>query len=126
MSEIERRVGVSGLELAKACARAADEMQAEEIRVWDVTGKSSITDYVVVCSGSSMPHLRAILRDVAGHVEEWHGVRPPLSEGKADSRWVVLDYIDVMVHIMHQELREYYAIEQLWGEAQELLWRDGL
>jgi ribosome-associated protein len=113
---------IEGEKLAIACAKAANEMQAEDIRVWKVKGISSISDYMVVCSGSSMPHLRAILRDVAGHVEEWHGVKPPLSEGKADSRWVVLDYIDVMVHVMHSELREFYAIEKLWEKGEELFW----
>lgn len=114
---------VEGLALAKACALAADEIQAENIRVWDVKGKSSITDYMVVCSGSSMPHLRAILRDVAAHVLEWHNVKPPLSEGNADSRWVVLDYIDVMVHVMHDEMREFYNIENLFSDAKEISWK---
>ena len=52
-----------GKELALACARAAEEIQAEDIRLWDLRGLSSLTDFMVVCSGSSMPHLRAILRD---------------------------------------------------------------
>lgn len=107
-------------ELALACARAAEEIQAENIRVRDLRGLSSLTDFMVVCSGSSMPHLRAILRDVRDHVEEWTGQRPVNSEGKADSRWVVLDYIDVMVHVMHAEMREFYGLEELWGDAREL------
>ena len=108
---------VKGIELAKACVKAAEEIQAEDIQLWDVRGLSTITDFVVLCSGSSMPHLRAIMRDVAGHVIDWHNVRPILSEGNADSRWVVLDYIDVMVHILHVELREYYDLESLWSGA---------
>lgn len=110
-------------ELALACARAADEIQAENIRVWDMRGLSSITDFMVVCSGSSMPHLKAVLRDVAGHVHEWHGVRPVHTDGKADTRWVVLDYIDVMVHIMHQEMRDFYGLEKLWSDAREVDWK---
>jgi ribosome-associated protein len=106
--------------LAKACAKAAGEIQAENIRVWDMRGVSNLTDFMVVCSGSSMPHLRAILRDVAAHVAEWHEVKPVHTEGKADTRWVVLDYIDVMVHVMHTELRDYYGLEQLWADAKEV------
>jgi len=79
---------------------------------------------MVVCSGSSMPHLRAVLRDVSGTVTEKYGVRPVNAEGKADTRWVVLDYIDVMVHVMHQELREFYGLEELWSDAKELDWRE--
>jgi len=111
-----------GLELAMACAIAADETKAEDIRIWDLRGKSSLTDFVVICSGSSMPQLRALLRDISEKVEERHGVRPANAEGKADTRWVVLDYIDVMVHVMHQELRVYYGLEELWKNAVEIPW----
>jgi len=117
-------MAIKGKELALACAKAADEIQAENIRVWDMRGLSSITDFMVVCSGSSMPHLRAVLRDVSGTVAEEHGVRPVNAEGKADTRWVVLDYIDVMVHVMHQELRDFYGLEELWSDAKELDWRE--
>lgn len=113
-----------GKELAVACAKAAAEIQAEGIRVWDLRGLSSLTDFMVVCSGSSMPHLRAILRDVRGHVKDWTGAMPVNAEGKADTRWVVLDYIDVMVHVMHEEMRDYYGLEQLWGDAKEVAWEE--
>lgn len=111
-----------GQDLAIACAKAAEEILAEGIRVLDLRGISSLTDFMVICSGTSMPHLKAILRDVETHVKEWTGTRPAHSEGKADSRWVVLDYVDVMVHIMHQELRDHYALEELWGDAREVEW----
>ena len=88
----------------------------------DLRGISSLTDYMVVCSGSSMPHLKAILREVEAKVREWSGAEPLYSEGKADSRWVVLDYVDVMVHIMHQEMRELYALEGLWGDSKIVEW----
>jgi len=112
-----------GIELALACARAADEIQADEIRVWDLRGLSSLTDFMVVCSGNSMPHLRAILRDIRGKVEEWTGERPVHAEGDAETRWVVIDYIDVMVHVMHETLREHYGLEELWGDAKPIEWR---
>ena len=117
-------MAIQGAQLAQACAKAADEIQADNIRVWDMRGVSSLTDFMVVCAGSSMPHLRAILRDVSGLVEEWHGQRPVNTEGKADTRWVVLDYIDVMVHVMHQEMRDYYGLEELWANAKEVTWQD--
>ncbi len=111
-----------GQELAIACAKAAEEMLAEEIRVLDLQGISSLTDFMVVCSGSSMPHLKAILRDVEAKVYKWTETKPHYSEGKADSRWVVLDYVDVMVHIMHQEMRDLYALEDLWGDSKAVDW----
>jgi ribosome-associated protein len=115
-------MAIEGEELAKACVKAAAEMQAENIRVWDMRGVSNLTDFMIVCSGSSMPHLRAIIRDVAGIVQKEHGVKPVNAEGKADSRWVVLDYIDVMMHVMHEEMREFYGLEELWADAKELEW----
>ena len=116
-------MAIEGLELAKACAKAADEIQAEKIRVWDLRGLSNLTDFMIVCSGSSMPHLRAILRDIRGNVEEQHGNKPANAEGNADTRWVVLDYIDVMVHVMHEELRDFYGLEDLWADAKEVDWK---
>lgn len=113
---------IEGEELAKACVKAAEEIQSENIRIWDMRGVSNLTDFMIVCSGSSMPHLRAIIRDVAGIVDKKHKVKPVNSEGKVDSRWVVLDYIDVMVHVMHEEMRDFYGLEELWADAKELEW----
>ena len=118
-------MAIVGEDLAKACVKAAEEIQAERIRVWDMRGVSNLTDFMIVCSGSSMPHLRAIIRDVAGIVEKENGVKAVYLEGKADSRWVVLDYIDVMVHVMHEEMREFYGLEELWAAAKELEWNTG-
>lgn len=107
-----------------ACAKAADEIQAENIRVWDMSQVSSLTDYMIVCSGSSMPHLRAILREIAHSVTDAHGARPVNKEGNPETRWVVLDFIDVMVHIMHTEMRDFYGLESLWADAQEVDWAE--
>ena len=115
-------MAIEGKELAMACAQAADNIQAEDIRVLDLRGVSSLTDFMVLCSGNSLPHLRAVMRDVEREIIEKHDVRAVNSEGNADSRWVVLDYIDVMVHVMHAELREVYGLEDLWAEGEELEW----
>ena len=117
-----KTMSAEGRELAVACARAAEEMMAENIRILDVQGISSLTDFMVICSGTSMPHLKAILRDVEAKVVEWTEAKPLHMEGRTDSRWVVLDYVDVMVHIMHQEMRDLYALEDLWGDAGVVEW----
>ncbi|WP_411827267.1 ribosome silencing factor [Luteolibacter sp. AS25] len=118
-------MAIAGEELARACVAAAEEIQAENIRVWDMRGISTLTDYMIVCSGSSMPHLRGIIREIGGIVAKEHGVKTVFSDGKADSRWVVLDYIDVMVHVMHEEMREFYGLEELWADAKQLDWVTG-
>ncbi|MEM6910629.1 MAG: ribosome silencing factor [Verrucomicrobiota bacterium] len=108
---------LEGQELALECARQAAEMQAEEIRILDVTGLSTVADFFVICSGSSSPHLRAIRREVADRVKEEHGLAALHKEGSPESQWMVIDYVDVMVHIFREEAREYYALEDLWSDA---------
>ena len=115
-------MAIEGKELAIACARAAEEIQAEDIRVLDLTGLSTLTDFMVVCSGTSLPHLRAVMRDVDKTLVQKYDVHPVNAEGNVDSRWVVLDFIDVMVHIMHQDMRDLYGLEDLWAEGQEVEW----
>lgn len=111
---------MEGQALALACAEAADETKAEDIRIFDLRGISTLTDYMVVCSGNSQPHLKAITRDIEGKVRE-KGAEPALhTEGKAATRWVVIDFVDVMVHILDGEMRDYYALEELWGDAKEV------
>ena len=111
--------------MAKACARAADDTKAENVRIWDLREISTLTDFMVVCSGESMLHLRAILRDVERQVIEGLDARPLYIEGKVDSRWVILDYVDVMVHIMDSSLREHYGLERLWGDGLAVGWENG-
>ena len=114
---------INGQQLAQECAKAADETKAENIRIWDLRGISNLTDFMVVCTGNSMPQLRAILRDVAGKIADEHGVKPTHTDGQPDTRWVVLDFIDVMVHVMDPELREFYRLEELWKDAKEVSWQ---
>jgi len=116
-------MAINGQQLAQECAKAADETKAENIRIWDMRGISNLTDFMVVCTGTSMPQLRAILRDVAGKIADEHGVKPTHTEGQPDTRWVVLDFIDVMVHVMDPELREFYRLEELWKDAKEVKWQ---
>jgi ribosome-associated protein len=117
-------MAIEGKELAIACARAAEEIQAEDVRVLDLTGVSSLTDFMVVCSGTSLPHLKAVMRDVEKEIIKKYDVHTVNTEGNADSRWVVMDYIDVMVHIMHQEMRDLYGLEDLWAKGKEVEWME--
>lgn len=113
---------LNGQELAIACAEAAEELKAEDVRVFDLRGISSLTDFMVVCSGNSQPHLKAITRDVESLVREKGSEPANATEGKAASRWVVIDFVDVMVHVLDEEFRENYALEKLWGDAKEVEW----
>lgn len=113
---------IQGQDLALACARAADDTKAADIRVWDLRGLSSLTDFMVVCTGNSIPQMRGIIRDVSQKIRDEHGVKPLRKEGQVDARWVVLDYVDVMVHVMDEEMREFYGLEDLWKDAKPVEW----
>jgi ribosome-associated protein len=108
------------LTIALACAKAADAIQAEEIVVIDLRGLSSIADYFVVCTATSVPHLKAVSREIQHGVGEALGEKPRTSEGDASSLWLVIDYVDVIVHIFHSEKRYFYAIEDLWADAPQV------
>ncbi len=105
---------MTNLELAQACVRAAEDAKATNIALYDLRGTSSITDYAIVCTATSTPHLRAVLRDVDKDVNEQHGVEPVYAERTPNALWSVLDYIDVMVHVMTAEVRDFYGLEAIW------------
>lgn len=106
---------MTSLDLAKACARAADDAKATQIAIYDLRATSSLTEYAIICTATSVPHLRAVLRDVSKDVEEKHGVLPVYAERTPQALWAVLDYIDVMVHVMADEVREFYQLEAFWN-----------
>lgn len=109
-------------ELAIACAKAADNAKASNIAVYDLRGSSNLTDFAVVCTATSVPHLRAVLRDVDKDVAEQYQLLPTYAERTPNALWSVLDYIDVMVHVMAGEVREFYNLEQFWKEENKVGW----
>ena len=103
--------------LALLCRELADKRKAENILVLDVRKVSSVTDYFVLASGTSEPHLRAIADEIMDTLKEAHQLRPSAVDGALQTAWVVLDYFDVIVHIMRPDVREHYDLEGLWGDA---------
>ncbi|MGN0844616.1 MAG: ribosome silencing factor [Kiritimatiellia bacterium] len=92
---------------------ALDDHKAEDIAAYDVTGKSSITDSVVIATATSAPHLRALMVAVERTMAEQAGEHARVS-GTPETAWIVLDYFDVMVHLFLSDARKYYNIEALW------------
>ena len=103
--------------LALLCRELADNKKAEDIVILDVRELSSVTDYFVIASGSSERHLRAIVDEITDQLREDHDLRPNAVDGTLKAAWVVLDYFDVIVHVMRQDVRERYDLETLWGDA---------
>jgi ribosome-associated protein len=103
--------------LALRCRELADQKKAEDIVILDVRKVSSITDYFVVATGASEPHLRAIVDEITEKLEKDHHLRPRARDGSLETAWVVLDYFDVIVHVMRSDVRGHYNLEDLWGDA---------
>jgi ribosome-associated protein len=103
--------------LALLCRELADNKKAENIVLLDVRKVSSVTDYFVIASGTSQPHLRAIVEEISAKLRDDHDLRPTRADHSSSGSWVVLDYFDVIVHVMHTETRKHYDLEGLWGDA---------
>jgi ribosome-associated protein len=103
--------------LALLCRELADNKKAEDIAILDVREVSSVTDYFVIASGTSEPHLRAIVDEITDRLRGDRDLRPRAIDGTSQTAWVVLDFFDVIVHVMRQDVRERYDLETLWGDA---------
>ena len=114
---------MEGIEKAKLCARYADDKKAEDIVILDLRGISPVTDFFVICTANSSPHLRAVRDGVEDGMREEHGIDALVSDGDLESQWLISHYGDVMVHVLQQEKRGYYCLEDLWGEAKRVKWK---
>ncbi|NGZ67106.1 ribosome silencing factor [Vibrio aestuarianus subsp. cardii] len=100
-------------ELKDFLADKADDMKALDIKTLDVKGKSSITDYMIICTGTSKRHVASIAEHVSSEVKKV-GLEPLGMDGEAEGEWVVLDMGSSMLHVMQEEHRELYQLEKLW------------
>lgn len=107
------------LALVKQCCLALDGKKAEDLRVVDVSAQSSITDFLVIATGTSEPHLRALRIELEKAIDATHthlvGV-----ETNQESGWTVVDAFDVMVHLFSREKRQQFGLEDLWRDAVEM------
>ena len=113
-------------EVAVAAARAAADRQAEDIVILDVHELIVITDLFVICTGTSDRQVRTVVEEVEKALRAL-GHKPVRREGEQEARWVLLDYVDVVVHVFAEEEREYYDLERLWRDAPRVSWdEDGV
>jgi ribosome-associated protein len=106
--------------LALLCRDLAENRKAENVVVLNVREVSSVTDYFVIASGTSEPHLRAITDEITDQLRKEHDLRPRAVDGTLQAAWVVLDFFDVIVHVMRADVRERYNLEGLWGDAPQV------
>ena len=110
---------LAGLDLLRAAASAAVAKKARDPVALDLRDLDGVCDYFFICSGSSEVQVKAI----ADHVDELlraRGARPWHVEGLEGRRWVLLDYVEVVVHVFHEKTREYYMLDRLWGDARRV------
>ena len=105
---------------ALLCAAYALEKKAHDVRLLDVRGLSSLTDYLLLASGRSDRQVEAIAEGVRLGLKKEHDTLPLAVEGMKEGTWVLLDYGDVMVHIFQPHVRDFYDLEGLWQEAREV------
>jgi ribosome-associated protein len=105
------------LDLALAAARAASSKKAERIIILDVSRQLVITDHFVICSGRTQRQVRTIAEEVERVLSQDCNVKPFRREGAREGRWVLLDYVDFVVHVFQPEERDYYDLERLWADA---------
>ena len=110
---------ISAEQIALEIAKALDMKQADDIRIFDVKGLSGVTDFYVVATGTSAPHLKALIAETQRHLKAL-GVASYRTSGTSDSGWVVVDYIHAVAHVFAPEARAYYNIERLWATAREV------
>lgn len=107
---------MTSLEKAEAAMKALDDKKASNIELLDVSKQSSLGDYFVVASCQSTVQVRACVDEVEEQLEK-EGIVVLHKEGYSTGSWVLMDYGDVVIHVMQQEVREFYGIERLWDEA---------
>jgi len=111
-------------DLAVTAARAASSKQGEAIVVLDVSEVITITDYFVIVSAGSERQVKTISEEVI-RAEKERGVRPVRQEGEAGTRWLLIDFVDFVVHVFHEEERDFYRLENLWRDAPVVEWEEG-
>ncbi|HSO97544.1 MAG TPA: ribosome silencing factor [Solirubrobacteraceae bacterium] len=104
-------------ELLAEVVELADDRKALDIVSLDLRGMLGYTDYFVVCTGRSDRQVKAIHDGIHEGLKRHHGLLPRRVEGVSAAQWVLMDYLDVIVHVFTPEKREFYRLEQLWGEA---------
>jgi ribosome-associated protein len=104
-------------EIANTIAELASDRKALDIVRLDLEGIASYTDYFVICTGRSDRQVKAIHDGIHLGMKDEHGILPARVDGASQATWILMDYFDVIVHVFTQEMRDFYRLEQLWGEA---------
>ena len=120
VSEVKASLeGASAKELACEIARVLDSKRGKDIKIIYVEEKTVITEYFVICTGNSSTQVKALVGEVEFKLEE-RGVSPYNIEGRDNNSWIVMDYSNVIVHVFSRESRDFYNLDKLYGDSEEI------
>ena len=119
MTTVRPHPGKRGLELLHVAADAARSKKARELVGLDLRDLDGVADYFFICSAASEVQVKAVAEAVEEKLRE-RGARPWHVEGLEGRRWVLLDYVEMVVHVFHEKTREYYMLDRLWGDARSI------
>lgn len=106
-------------EILTTVVHAAEDKKAQDLVVLNIQGLSVVADYFVICHGNSETQVQAIAKEIREKAFET-GLEPKAMEGFDEARWVLLDLGDIVAHVFHREEREYYHLERLWADAEQI------
>jgi ribosome-associated protein len=118
---LARRTNTEAKAFAVAAAHLAEGRHCSDIVVLDLRGMSPATDYFVIATGTSDRQMRTVAHEISQEAKK-HGLQRFGRAGYEQGRWILLDFVDVVIHIFDREYREYYDLELLWGDAERLSW----
>jgi ribosome-associated protein len=117
--KLKKSSEMTSAELCQLVVHGMQEKKGQNIVVMDLRGvKNAFTDYFVLCSGGSDTQIDALADSVDDEIHKTTGMNPFHKEGKTNREWILLDYIDVVVHIFKKDKRDFYKLEDLWGDAE--------
>jgi ribosome-associated protein len=108
------------IELINAAAQAAADRLAHDIIAYDVSDVLSITDAFLLASAPNDRQVKSIVDEIEERLQKELGAKPVRREGDRDARWILLDYVDIVIHVQHSEERVFYALERLWKDCPEI------
>ena len=115
-----RIINQKAWDIARLASITADEMKADDILLLEIGNISTLCDYFVICTAKSSPHIKAVEDDIEEKIRLGLGVKPITRDGDSASKWVVIDYGATIIHILSPEMRKFYSIENVWGDAPKM------
>ena len=111
---------MTGLELSGNIAKILDEKKARDLKVLKIQDLTVVTDYIVVATGTSTTQVKSLADEVEYKLNEQFGIKPTRIEGYESQSWILMDYDTVIVHVFTPDARDYYTLDKLWADGEEI------